>query len=89
MTEAPRLRAPGQLRRLRTRYERDALVPPAPFPLKPVGSVPLNDTLAKVHPHAADAAKQWHDYYGSQLPLNHRRALGGTGAAAGFTLAAL
>jgi uncharacterized membrane protein len=54
-----------------------------------VGNVPLNDTLAKVDPHAADAAKQWHDHYGSWLPLNHLRALGGIGAAAAFTAAAL
>jgi uncharacterized membrane protein len=57
--------------------------------LTAVGNVPLNDTLAKVHPHAADAAKQWHDYYGSWLPLNHLRALGGIGAAAAFTAAAV
>jgi uncharacterized membrane protein len=60
-----------------------------PFLLTVVGNVPLNDTLAKVHPHAADAAKQWRDYYSSWVPLNHLRALGGLGAAAAFTMAAL
>jgi uncharacterized membrane protein len=51
-----------------------------PFLLTAVGNVPLNDTLARVHPHAVDAAKQWHDYYDSWVPLNHLRALGGIGA---------
>lgn len=60
-----------------------------PFLLTAAVHVPLNDTLAKVHPHAADAAKQWRDYYDSWVPLNHLRALGGIGAAAAFTLAAL
>jgi uncharacterized membrane protein len=60
-----------------------------PFLLTVVANVPLNDTLAKVHPHAVDAAKQWGDYYDSWVPLNHLRALGGVGAAAAFTAAAL
>ena len=46
-------------------------------------------TWLAVGSHAADAAKQWHGYYGSWLPLNHLRALGGIGAAAAFTAAAL
>jgi uncharacterized membrane protein len=51
--------------------------------------VPLNDTLAAVHPHADDAADKWRDYYDSWVPLNHLRALGGIGAAAAFTAALL
>jgi uncharacterized membrane protein len=61
----------------------------ATFLLTIVANVPLNDTLAKVHPHAVDAAKQWRDYYDSWVPLNHVRALGGAGAAAAFTAAAI
>ena len=60
-----------------------------PFLLTAVANVPLNDSLAEVHPHAADAAKQWRDYYDSWVPLNHLRAVGGIGAAAAFTAAAL
>ena len=60
-----------------------------PILLTAVGNVPLNDRLAEVHPHAVDAAKQWRDYTGSWTVLNHLRAVGGIGAAAAFTLAAL
>ena len=46
------------------------------------GNIPLNDALGSVDPLAADAARQWRDYYGDWMPLNRLRtaaALAATG----------
>jgi uncharacterized membrane protein len=46
------------------------------------GNIPLNDALDGVDPQAADAAKQWRDYYSDWMRLNHLRtaaALAATG----------
>jgi uncharacterized membrane protein len=51
--------------------------------------VPLNNTLAAVHPHAAGAAAQWHDYLSKWNWANHVRGLASLGAAAAFTGALL
>jgi uncharacterized membrane protein len=49
--------------------------------------VPLNDTLATVHPHAADAARRWNSYVTGWSALNHLRAAAALGAAGLFTIA--
>jgi uncharacterized membrane protein len=49
-------------------------------------NVPLNDTLAAVHPHAAGAADTWSDYLSRWTAWNHVRAAGSI-AAAGLLLA--
>jgi uncharacterized membrane protein len=54
-----------------------------------VHHVPLNDHLATVHAHAADAGRQWHDYLADWKPLNHVRALSGVAAAGAFVGALL
>jgi uncharacterized membrane protein len=60
-----------------------------PIGLTIVHHVPLNDSLATVHPHAAGAAAHWQHYLDSWNPLNHVRALFGVGAAGAFTIALL
>jgi uncharacterized membrane protein len=45
-------------------------------------NVPLNDTLAAVHPHAAGAADTWSDYLTRWTAWNHVRAAGSIAAAA-------
>lgn len=49
--------------------------------------VPLNDTLATVHPHAADAARRWNSYVTGWSALNHVRAATALGAAGLLTVA--
>jgi uncharacterized membrane protein len=51
--------------------------------------VPLNNTLADVHPHAAGAAAHWHDYLSRWNWANHVRGLASIAAAAAFTGALL
>jgi uncharacterized membrane protein len=49
--------------------------------------VPLNDTLAKVDPQSASAAKEWAHYLSSWTSWNHVRTLAPIASAACFTLA--
>jgi uncharacterized membrane protein len=45
-------------------------------------NVPLNNTLATVHPEGAGAAAHWSSFYGHWLVWNHVRAAASLGAAA-------
>ncbi len=47
-----------------------------------VHHVPLNDHLATVDPHGADASAEWRDYLDGWLGWNHLRAAGGVAAGA-------
>ena len=49
--------------------------------------VPLNDTLATVHPHAAGAARAWDTHARDWTLWNHVRTVAGAAAAAAFTVA--
>jgi uncharacterized membrane protein len=51
--------------------------------------VPLNDSLAQVHPAGAETAARWHDYTVGWTRWNHLRTLSSLGAAVSFTLALL
>jgi uncharacterized membrane protein len=44
-------------------------------------NVPLNDTLAAVHPHAAGAGDTWSDYLSRWTAWNHVRTVASVGAA--------
>jgi uncharacterized membrane protein len=59
------------------------------FLLTVAHNVPLNNTLADVHPHATGAAAQWHDYLGKWNWANHVRGLASLAAAAAFAGALL
>jgi uncharacterized membrane protein len=50
-------------------------------------NIPLNDTLDGVDPQAADAAKQWRDYYSDWMPLNLLRTVAALGATGLLTVA--
>ena len=52
-----------------------------------VGNIPLNDALDGVDPQATDAAKQWRDYHGDWMPLNHLRTAAALAAAGLLTVA--
>jgi uncharacterized membrane protein len=54
------------------------------FLLTVVHNVPLNNELADVHPHAANAASQWHDYLDKWNWANHVRGAASVGAAAAY-----
>lgn len=49
--------------------------------------VPLNDALAAVDPHAAEAARRWSDYVGDWTLWNHVRAAAALGGAGLLTVA--
>jgi uncharacterized membrane protein len=51
------------------------------------GNIPLNDALDSLDPQAADAAKQWRDYYGDWMPLNHLRTVAALAATGLLTVA--
>lgn len=51
------------------------------------GNIPLNDALDGVDPQAADAAKQWRDYYSDWMPLNHLRTVAALAATGLLTVA--
>jgi uncharacterized membrane protein len=54
------------------------------FLLTVVHHVPLNNELADVHPHAANAAAQWQDYLDRWNWANHVRGAASIGAAAAY-----
>jgi uncharacterized membrane protein len=54
------------------------------FLLTVVHNVPLNDGLADVQPHAADAAARWHEYLDKWTWANHARGAASVGAAAAY-----
>jgi uncharacterized membrane protein len=49
--------------------------------------VPMNDALAGLDPHSADAASRWQDYLAGWTRWNHVRTGSALGAAAAFTAA--
>jgi uncharacterized membrane protein len=54
------------------------------FLLTVVHNVPLNNELADVQPHAADAATRWHEYLGQWNWANHVRGAASIAAAAAY-----
>jgi uncharacterized membrane protein len=54
------------------------------FVLTVAHNVPLNDELAGVTPHAADAATRWHAYLDGWNWANHVRGVASIGAAAAY-----
>jgi uncharacterized membrane protein len=59
------------------------------FGLTVAHNVPLNNQLADVQPHAANAAAQWQDYLSGWNWANHVRGAAALGAAAAYLGAAL
>jgi uncharacterized membrane protein len=52
-----------------------------------VRNVPLNDSLAKLHPQCADAAGRWDEYVAKWTMWNHVRTIAALAAAATLTVA--
>lgn len=50
-------------------------------------NVPMNDALATLHPHAADAASRWDGYVTRWTAWNHVRAAASIAASALFAIA--